>query len=175
MADAAPAVKPRSLEALIDFNENEPRELAIFDQDLFEAAQAKGPLSDDAYIQAKVDVQRGTGENGIDKLMAENNVAMLVAPSGPVASRIDPVNGDVWPSWAGAGYLAAVAGYPNITVPMGDVHGVPVGFSIMAGNGQDALVLSYGYAFEQAGGIRPEPKYLRSAEDRIEISSAMRP
>ena len=175
LADAAPAVKPRSLEALIDFNENEPRELAIFDQDLFEAAQAKGPLSDDAYIQAKVDVQRGTGENGIDKLMAENNVAMLVAPSGPVASRIDPVNGDVWPSWAGAGYLAAVAGYPNITVPMGDVHGVPVGFSIMAGKGQDALVLSYGYAFEQAGGIRPEPKYLRSAEDRIEISSAMRP
>ena len=175
LADAAPAVKPRSLEALIDFNENEPRELAIFDQDLFEAAQAKGPLSDDAYIPAKVDVQRGTGENGIDKLMAENNVAMLVAPSGPVASRIDPVNGDVWPSWAGAGYLAAVAGYPNITVPMGDVHGVPVGFSIMAGKGQDALVLSYGYAFEQAGGIRPEPKYLRSAEDRIEISSAMRP
>ena len=175
LADAAPAVKPRSLEALIDFNENEPRELAIFDQDLFEAAQAKGPLSDDAYIQAKVDVQRGTGENGIDKLMAENNVAMLVAPSGPVASRIDPVNGDVWPSWAGAGYLAAVAGYPNITVPVGDVHGVPVGFSIMAGKGQDALVLSYGYAFEQAGGIRPEPKYLRSAEDRIEISSAMRP
>ena len=72
LADAALAVKPRSLEALIDFNENEPRELAIFDQDLFEAAQAKGPLSDDAYIQAKVDVQRGTGENGIDKLMAEN-------------------------------------------------------------------------------------------------------
>ena len=58
---------------------------------------------------------------------------------------------------------------------MGDVHGVPVGFSIMAGKGQDAAVLSYGYAFEQAGGIRPEPKYLRSAEDRIEIGKAMRP
>lgn len=107
--------------------------------------------------------------------MLDNNVAMLVGPSGPVASRIDPVNGDVWPSWAGAGYLAAVAGYPNITVPMGDVHGVPVGFSIMAGKGQDAAVLSYGYAFEQAGGIRPEPKYLRSAEDRIKIGKAMRP
>ena len=175
LVDAAPAVKPRSLEALIDFNENEPRELSIFDQDLFESAQAKGALSDETYIQAKIDVQRGTGENGIDKLMSDNNVAMLVAPSGPVASRIDPVNGDVWPSWAGAGYLAAVAGYPNITVPMGDVHGVPVGFSIMAGKGQDASVLAYGYAFEQAGGIRPEAKYLRSAEDRIEIGKAMRP
>ena len=168
-------MKPRSLDALIDFNENEPRELSIFDQDLFESAQAKGALSDETYIQAKVDVQRGTGENGIDKLMSDNNVTILVAPSGPVASRIDPVNGDVWPSWAGAGYLAAVAGYPNITVPMGDVHGVPVGFSIMAGKGQDASVLAYGYAFEQAGGIRPEAKYLRSAEDRIEIGKAMRP
>ena len=175
LMEAAPAVKPRSLDALIDFNENEPRELSIFDQDLFESAQAKGALSDETYIQAKVDVQRGTGENGIDKLMSDNNVTMLVAPSGPVASRIDPVNGDVWPSWAGAGYLAAVAGYPNITVPMGDVHGVPVGFSIMAGKGQDASVLAYGYAFEQAGGIRPEAKYLRSAEDRIEIGKAMRP
>ena len=175
LVEAAPAVKPRSLDALIDFNENEPRELSIFDQDLFESAQAKGALSDETYIQAKVDVQRGTGENDIDKLMSDNNVTMLVAPSGPVASRIDPVNGDVWPSWAGAGYLAAVAGYPNITVPMGDVHGVPVGFSIMAGKGQDASVLAYGYAFEQAGGIRPEAKYLRSAEDRIEIGKAMRP
>ena len=175
LVEAAPAVKPRSLDALIDFNENEPRELSIFDQDLFESAQAKGALSDETYIQAKVDVQRGTGENGIDKLMSDNNVTMLVAPSGPVASRIDPVNGDVWPSWAGAGYLAAVAGYPNITVPMGDVHGVPVGFSIMAGKGQDASVLAYGYAFEQAGGIRPEAKYLRSAEDRIEIGKAMWP
>ena len=131
LVEAAPAVRPRSLEALIAFNENEPRELSVFDQDLFESAQAKGSLSDEAYLQAKVDVQRGTGENGIDKLMSENNVEMLVGPSGPVASRIDPVNGDVWPSWAGAGYLAAVAGYPNITVPMGDVHGVPVGLSII--------------------------------------------
>ena len=175
LVEAAPAVRPRSLEALIAFNENEPRELSVFDQDLFESAQAKGSLSDEAYLQAKVDVQRGTGENGIDKLMSENNVEMLVGPSGPVASRIDPVNGDVWPSWAGAGYLAAVAGYPNITVPMGDVHGVPVGLSIMAGKGQDAEVLAYGYAFEQAGGKRPEPKYLRSAEDRTELGKAMRP
>lgn len=175
LTDAAPAVKARSLEQLIDFNANEPRETAIFDQDLFERAQAKGPLSDEAYVMAKADAVRGTGADGIDKLMRENTVDMLVSPSGPVASRIDPVNGDVWPSWAGAGYLAAVAGYPHITVPMGDVHGVPVGFSIMAGKGQDAAVLSYGYAFEQAGGKRVEPKYLRSAADRPELRQAMQP
>jgi len=113
----------------------------VFDQDLFEQAQAKGPLSDETYLTAKADAQRGTGIDGIDKLMAENNVDMLVSPSGPVASRIDPVNGDVWPDWAGAGYLAAVAGYPHITVPMGNVHGVPIGFSIMAGKAQDTDVL----------------------------------
>lgn len=175
LADAAPAVSARSLEQLIAFNESEPRETTVFDQDLFEQAQAKGPLSDETYLTAKADAQRGTGIDGIDKLMAENNVDMLVSPSGPVASRIDPVNGDVWPAWAGAGYLAAVAGYPHITIPMGDVHGVPVGFSIMAGKAQDAEVLSYGYAFEQVAGKRVEPKYLRSAEDRAELQKAMRP
>ncbi len=175
LVEAAPAVKSRSLEQLIAFNEGESRETTIFDQDLFEAAQAKGSLLDESYLTAKSDIQAGTGANGIDRLMAENNVDMLVSPSGPVASRIDPVNGDVWPSWAGAGYLAAVAGYPHITVPMGDVHGVPIGFSIMAGKGQDADVLSYGYAFEAVGGRRVAPKYLRSAEDRPELERAMRP
>lgn len=175
MSNAAAAVKPRSLEQLIAYNENEPREMTVFDQDLFEAAQEKDSLSDETYKTAKIDVQKGTGAQGIDKMMAENNVDMLVSPSGPVASRIDPVNGDVWPTWAGAGYLAAVAGYPHITVPMGEVHGVPIGFSIMAGKGQDADVLSYGYAFEAVGGRRVDPKYLRSAEDRPELERAMRP
>ena len=175
LADAAPAIKARSLEQLIAFNADEPRETTVFDQDLFEMAQTKGPLSDETYLTAKADAQRGTGVEGIDKLMRDNEVDMLVSPSGPVASRIDPVNGDVWPSWAGAGYLAAVAGYPHISVPMGDVHGVPIGFSIMAGKNHDADVLSYGYAFEQVGGKRVDPKYLRSAEDRPELERAMRP
>lgn len=175
LADTPSTVKPRSLEQLIAFNVDEPREMAVFDQDIMELAQSKGQLSDEAYITAKADVQRGTGVDGIDKMMRDYDVAMLVSPSGPVASRIDPVNGDVWPAWAGAGSYAAVAGYPHITVPMGHVHGVPVGFSIMASKGQDADVLSYGYAFEQAGGLRVEPQYLRSAEDRPELGRAMRP
>jgi len=175
LANAVPAVSPRNLEQLIEFTANEPREMTVFDHSIFDAAQAKGPLTDEVYLTAKSDVTRGTGAGGIDKMMAENNVDMLVSPSGPVASRIDPVNGDVWPSWAGAGNLAAVAGYPHITVPMGDVHGVPIGFSIMAGKGQDADVLSYGYAFETIAGQRVDPKYLRSAEDRPELAAAMQP
>ncbi len=175
LADTVSSVGPRNLEQLIEFTANEPREMTVFDHSIFDAAQAKGPLTDEVYLTAKSDVVRGTGPGGIDKMMADNNVDMLVSPSGPLTSRVDPVNGDVWPSWAGAGSLAAVAGYPHITVPMGDVHGVPIGFSIMAGKGQDADVLSYGYAFEQAGGTRVDPKYLRSAEDRPELERAMRP
>ena len=175
LADTPSTVQPRSLEQLIAFNQNEPREMAVFDQDIMELAQSKGALSDETYMTAKVDVQRGTGTDGIDKMMRDYDVDMLVSPSGPVASRVDPVNGDVWPSWAGAGSYAAVAGFPHITVPMGDVHGVPIGFSIMASKGQDADVLSYGYAFEQAGGKRVDPRYLRSAEDRPELEKAMRP
>ena len=99
---------------------------------------------------------------------------MLVSPSGPLSPRVDPVNGDTWPSWAGAGYLAAIAGYPHITVPMGEVHGVPIGFSIMGAKDADADILSWGYAFEQASHMRVEPQYLRNAEARPEIAAAMK-
>ena len=174
LADAAPAVKTRNLEQLMAYNESDPRETAVFDQDIFEAAQAKGDLTDPDYLTARTEIQRATGANGIDRLMVANQLDMLVSPSGPVSSRVDPINGDVWPSWAGAGYLAAVAGYPHITVPMGDIHGIPIGFSIMAGKGQDAQVLSFGYSFEQVAGKRVTPKYLRNAGDRPEFSVAMK-
>jgi amidase len=100
---------------------------------------------------------------------------MLVSPSGPLSSRVDPVNGDTWPSWAGAGYLAAVAGYPHVTVPMGAVHSVPLGFSIMGSAGQDKAILSYGYALEQATQARVEPTYLRDAYDVPELKAALEP
>ena len=173
LSESAPSVTTRDLESLIEFNLGHAAEMAIFDQSLFDQAQAKGDLSDPIYITARQDIQAGTGPNGIDRLLSEFDVDMLVSPSGPVASRIDPINGDVWPAWSGAGYLAAVAGYPNITVPMGEVHGIPIGFSIMGSAGQDAETLSYGYAFEQATKLRVEPKYHKSAEDRVELKKAM--
>ncbi|MEO1324345.1 MAG: amidase, partial [Pseudomonadota bacterium] len=175
LASAPDAVSARSLEALIAFNEaNADIELALFDQSLFVSSEARGPITDEAYVSAVTNVQSASRENGIDKLLSDNDVAMLVSPSGPLSPRVDPVNGDTWPAWAGAGYLAAIAGYPHITVPMGDVHGVPIGFSIMAGHGSDADVLSWGYAFEQASQLRAEPQYLPSAEARPEIAAAMK-
>ena len=175
LATTPDAVTTRSLAELIAFNEaNADLELALFDQSLFVASEEKGPISDEAYVSARDAVQKATRENGIDKLLSDFDVQMLVSPSGPLSPRVDPVNGDTWPAWAGAGYLAAIAGYPHVTVPMGDVHGVPIGFSIMAGKDADADVLSWGYAFEQASQMRVTPQYLENAEARPEIAAAMK-
>lgn len=174
LAGAAPGVETRTLRDVIAFNAaNADVELALFNQDLFDASDALGPLTDQAYVDARALVQSAARENGIDRLLKEYDVDALVSPSGPVSPRVDPVNGDVWPAWAGAGYLAAVAGYPHITVPMGEVHGIPLGVSFMGASGRDAHILAYGYAYEQASLLRPDPKYLETAEDRPEIAAAM--
>lgn len=173
LAAAPPQVETRTLRDVIAFNiDHAETELALFNQDIFEAAEALGPLTDEAYINARALVQSATRENGIDGMLKEYGVDVLVSPSGPLAPRVDPINGDVWPEWAGAGFLAAIAGYPHLTVPMGEVHGVPLGFSFMGGRDTDAAILAYGYAFEQATQLRPNPKYLQTAEDRPEIAAA---
>lgn len=174
LASTPETVTTRTLADLIAFNkENADRELAIFGQDLFESAEEKGPLTEEAYLNGVKLIQSNAREGGIDKLLADNNVSVLVGPSGPVAPRVDPVNGDVWPAWAGAGSMAAISGYPNVTVPMGDVHGVPIGISFMGTKNADAQMLAYAYAYEQASGIRLSPKYLKDAEGRPEIAAAM--
>ncbi len=175
LADAAAAVEVRSLEELIAFNKRHAAvELALFDQSLFELSVERKGTDDPEYIAARDEVQRAVRQNGIDRLLAEHEVDVLVSPSGPVAPRIDPVNGDVWPSWAGAGWMAAVAGYPHLSVPMGEVHGLPAGISFMAGAGDDAAVIAIGYAYEQRTRLRVEPGYLSGAEARPEIGDAMR-
>jgi amidase len=175
LASTPETVTARTLADLIAFNQaNAEIELALFDQSQFDASQEKGAITDEAYTTARDTVQRASRDAGIDRLLADYDVQMLVSPSGPVSPRVDPINGDTWPAWAGAGYLAAIAGYPHITVPMGDVHGVPIGFSIMSGKDADADVLSWGYAYEQASQMRVEPQYLETAEARPEIAAAMK-
>lgn len=174
LAGAPASVASRSLADVIAFNrQNSQQELALFGQDIFEASEALGPLTDEAYLEALRTVQSATRENGIDKLLADYGVSVLVAPSGPVAPQVDALNGDVWPEWAGAGWAAAIAGYPHLTVPMGSVHGIPIGLSFMGAKDTDATMLAYGYAYEQATLKRVEPQFLNSAEDRPEIAEAM--
>jgi amidase len=173
LATTPDTVATKSLRELIAFNTaNADQELALFGQSIFEESEARGPLTDPAYLRARAAVRFSTRDQGIDRLLADYDVNFLVAPSGPVAPRIDPVNGDVWPEWAGAGWLAAQAGYPHLTVPMGDVHGIPIGISFMGSAGDDAAILAYGYAYEQASQKRVTPHYLKTAEDRPEIAAA---
>lgn len=161
LASTPPGVKTRSLADLIAFNEaNAPRELPIFGQDIFIMAEATSGIDDPSYKQALSDIKRGTGELGIDKLLSDYNVDVLVAPSGPIMPVVNESAPDNWPQWSGAGYLAAVAGYPHLTVPMGQVDGVPIGLSFMASAGYDAEVLSLGYAYEQASKMRVQPTYI---------------
>jgi len=111
---------------------------------------------------------------GIDKLLADNDVKVIVAPSGTPSPRIDQVNGDVWPEWVGLDYMAAIAGYPHLTVPMGTINAAPIGLSFIASANEDVAVLSYGYAFEQQSKLRAEPHYLKNAEAVPEIAVALK-
>ena len=148
LAMTPPEVKPRTLADLIAFNRGEPRELEWFGQEWFEQAQAGGGLDDLAYMRAlgrALDLARA---QGIDRLLAANEVVALIAPTNGPAWSIDLVNGDR--AVGSASLLPAVAGYPHLTVPMGDVAGLPVGLSFIGTAGSDATLLSLGYAFERA-------------------------
>ena len=182
LAEAAPAVRERSLAEVTAFNiRNGEKELALFDQSIFEKAEALGDLGSPEYIEARDAVQRAAREEGIDMLLSSYGVDVLIAPSGPIASCVDALNGDVWPPFPGAGSMAAIAGYPHLSVPMGAVHGMPAGLSFIGGQNQDARVLSFGFAFERLGvefsggqgGLRVEPQYWLTAEGRPEIAPAM--
>lgn len=167
-------VGPRNLDELIAYNiENAEIELALFDQSIFDAAAEKGPLTDQAYIEARDKIQKATREDGIDMLMAKHNLDILVTPSGAVPGRQDPINGDVWPPFPGAGGMAAIAGYPIITVPMGTIHNMSVGVSFIGAKNEDAKVMSFGYAYEQRTNLRAEPTYMKSAEDMPDVRRAM--
>ncbi|HEX6203504.1 MAG TPA: amidase [Thermoanaerobaculia bacterium] len=175
LAAAAPAVTARDLAAVIAFNQaHADAELALFGQDIFEASAKLGGLDAEEYRTARDAVLAATRAGGLDELLADHELAAIVSPSGPLAPPVDPINGDVWPEWAGAGWMAAIAGYPHLSVPMGTVDGLPIGLSFLGGKDSDARLLALGHAYEQRTRRRVEPAYLPTAEARPEIGAAMR-
>jgi amidase len=159
LKEAGPNAKVRSLEELIAFNESEKaREMPFFGQEIFVSAQKKGPLSSPAYRKALATCTARSRTLGIDAVMAKHRLDAIVAPTGSPAWPIDPVNGD---HFLGASSTpAAVAGYPNITVPSGFVHGLPVGISFIGRAWSEAKLLSLAYAYEQATKHRRPPQFL---------------
>jgi amidase len=175
LATLPEAVRTRTLEQLIAFNvAHREEEMPLFTQDLFEQAQATEGLNE-AYRTARATSLRLAGADGIDKLLADNNVVALVAPTRPAAWLIDTVHGDVSPGGGPAGSMAAIAGYPHLTVPMGDVRGLPVGLSFIGAKWDDARILALGYAYEQASRRIMEPRFLPSIEDSPEVAPHLRP
>jgi len=151
--------RPRTLADLIIFNSNEhEREMPIFGQDLFEQAQAKGPLTDNDYVEAHERAKRMAGPEGIDATLASHHVDVLIAPTLGGAWTTDWVNGDHFLG-GGVSSAPAVAGYPHITVPMGAVHGLPVGLSLVGSAWSEPKLISYAYAFEQATHARQPPHF----------------
>ncbi|MDA8016099.1 MAG: amidase [Thermoanaerobaculia bacterium] len=175
LAETADTVTARNLAAVIAFNESQADvELALFGHDIFEASVELEGLDSAEYLEARDFVQKATRADGIDHLLAEHEVVALVSPSGPLAPPVDPINGDVWPAWAGAGWMAAIAGYPHLTVPMGTVEGLPIGLSFLGAQDRDAEILALGYAYEQHTQRRVEPSYLPDAEALPVVAEAMR-
>ncbi|WP_374603353.1 amidase [Arenimonas sp.] len=147
-----------SLEALVAWNrDNADRAMPFFDQELFEQALAKGPLTDAAYLEARDSARRLAGEEGLLALLRDKQLDAVVAPTTGPAWPTDPVLGD---HFTGAGYgVAAVAGTPSITVPMGEVRGLPLGLSFLGPAWSEAELLAMAYAFEQATLARRPPTF----------------
>ena len=149
LASSPADIPVRTLDDVIAFNETHAgEELCWFGQDIFEtAAQATDRA---AYESARANSLHLAGAEGIDKLLADHRVAFLVAPTVGPAWTTDLVNGDHYDGSIGAGSLAAIAGYPHLSVPMGAVHSLPVGLSIIGAKWDDAAVLKAGAAYERA-------------------------
>jgi amidase len=175
LASTPAAVRSRTLADLIAFNKAQgPSEMPLFGQEIFEQAQKTKGLSDPAYQKARRTSLAAAGANGIDKMMRDHRLDALVGPTMPAAWKIDAVHGDQI-SGGGAGSLAAVAGYPHLTVPMGQLRGLPVGLSFIGGKWNDAAILSLGFAYEQARGSLPGPSFWRSIEDSPDVSPLLEP
>lgn len=139
-----------TLDKLIAFNRTHAdREMPWFGQDLFEAAAEKGGLDSTPYLTALASVQAFTRAS-IDGLLAEHGVDLLIMPTNALPFSIDLVHGDSFPG--GSGSMAAIAGYPHVTVPMGRVKGLPVGLSFVGTAFSEPVLIRAAYAYEQSTG-----------------------
>jgi amidase len=173
LATTPATVKARTLADLIAFNRTSAREMALFGQEFFERAEATGGIDDETYAKAREDGLRQAGVDGIDKLIADHGLDALIAPSYGPASRFDFAAGD---HTAGrSSQLPAVSGYPHLTVPMGQVQGLPVGLSFIGPAWSEARLLALGHAFEQAAQARRPPTYIVSLETTPRAEQATAP
>jgi amidase len=162
-AALGPAAPVHSLKEVIEFNEKHRRqEMPYFGQDLFEKAEAKGPLTNKDYLAALEKNREMSRTKGIDEAMDKHQLDALLGPSGGPAWTTDLLNGDR--SRGGSSGLPAAAGYPHITVPAGFVYGLPVGISFFGRAWSEPVLVKLAYAFEQATHHRKPPHFAPTAD-----------
>ena len=155
-----PGAPVKSLKELIEFNNADSVELMFFDQTLFYLAEEKGDLETAEYKEALTKMQKAMRENGIDRVMDEHKLDAIIAPTGGPAWKTDHVNGDAY--HVGSSSPAAIAGYPNITVPMGFIDGLPVGVSFFGRAWSEPVLIEIAYAYEQGTKHRKAPQFVLS-------------
>lgn len=148
----------KNLKELIEFNKSDTVELRYFNQKILEMAEKKGDLNSPDYKKSLEKMLKATRENGIDKMMKSGNLDALIAPTGSPAWKTDLLLGDHFVG--GSSSLAAVAGYPAITVPMGFIEGLPVGITFFGRAWSEPLLIEIAYSYEQITKHRKAPAYL---------------
>ncbi len=155
-----------SLESLIAWNKaNAAQAMPYFGQELFEKAQAKGPLTDAAYLKAKETARRLAGADGLIAALQRNKLDALIAPTMSPAWPTDLVLGDHFAGISGYG-IAAVAGTPSLTVPIGDSHGLPLGLAFMGPAYAEGDLISFGFALEKTLQARQPPQFKPTLETK---------
>ncbi|MCD9188434.1 MAG: amidase [Pyrinomonadaceae bacterium] len=153
--------KMKNLKDLIDFNnQNADKEMPYFGQEIFLKAQEKANLDDRAYRLALLQSKVLTQEQGIDAVMDKDKLDAIFAPSNSPSWMVDLVSGDCGSGYVGSSSLAAVSGYPNITVPAGFLSELPIGVSFFGRAFSEPTLIKIAYAFEQATKARKTPKFL---------------
>jgi amidase len=159
LARLGPNAPVRMLKDIIEFNEhNRQKEMPYFGQDLFLKAEAKGPLTDKAYLDALDKNHQLARTEGIDATMDKYHLDAIVAPTGGPAWLTDLINGDH--VGGGSSNAAAVAGYPNVNVIAGFIAGLPVGISFFGRAWSEPVLIRLAFAFEQATKARQAPRFL---------------
>jgi amidase len=150
----------KNIAELIEFNKSDTTELRFFDQKLLEMAEKKGDLKSPDYKKALSLMLKATREDGIDKVMSANRLDAIMAPTGSPAWKTDLVLGDHFVG--GSSSLAAISGYPAITVPMGFIEGLPVGVTFFGRAWNEPTLLEIAYSYEQGTHHRKTPEYINS-------------
>jgi amidase len=148
----------KNLKELIGFNKKDSVELRYFDQKIFEAAEAKGDLETAEYKNAVAKMLKATRADGIDKMMNVNKLDALMSPTGSPAWKTDMILGDHFVG--GNSSLAAISGYPAITVPVGFVENLPVGVTFFGRAWSEPVLIEIAYAYEQGTKHRRAPKFI---------------